>query len=241
MELAGTQNGEPTAAGMARSVAPSTAPITGPPALTLVGPSPSLYQARVKRAIDLVVAAIVLTVLSPLMLVVWISLRIALGRDVVISQERVGRGGENFRMYKFRTMHWSRRQSDSSDRYDGPDRRVTHKADNDPRHTTIGRLLRKLSVDELPQLWNVVLGDMSLVGPRPELAVVVDSIGERDHRRHDVRPGMTGEWQVTTRQTGLPLHECFDDDLPYLERVTWRNDVRILLLTVGVVLGRGGR
>lgn len=246
MELAGTHQADSAtprsavgAAPVARVTSIGVAP--APPTLTLVAPSRGVYERHGKRALDVLVAAAVLVALAPVMSIVWLSLRLALGRDVVISQERVGLGSENFGMYKFRTMKWSRRGRGPATAYHGPDRRRTHKADHDPRHTPLGRALRKASIDELPQLFNVLTGDMSLVGPRPELATVVDSIGQRQHPRHRVRPGMTGEWQVTTRQTGLPLHECFDEDLPYLERVTFLNDVRILVRTVGVVLGRSGR
>ena len=158
----------------------------------------------------------------------------------MISQDRIGRNGDVFGMLKFRTMRWSRRGEESTS-FDGPDRRRTHKADHDPRHTPVGRVLRKVSVDELPQLMNVLKGDMSLVGPRPELVSLVDQMGERGHRRHSIRPGMTGEWQVSVRQQGIPLHECFDDDSPYLDRVSLRNDLSILVRTVGVVFGQGGR
>lgn len=192
-----------------------------------------------KRAFDIAVSATILLLVAPVMSVVWLVLRITLGQDVVITQDRIGRNGEPFGMFKFRTMHWSRRGRALP--FDGPDRRVSHKNDHDPRHTPVGRALRKVSLDELPQLMNVLVGDMSLVGPRPELVDIVDSIGERGHRRHSVRPGMTGEWQVTGRQDGMLLHECFDDDLPYLDRVRLSNDLGIMLRTVGVVLGRGGR
>ena len=198
-----------------------------------------LYERFGKRAFDIVGASAIIVALSPVLLIEWLMLRIVLGPNVIITQERVGRNGEVFGMYKFRTMHWSRREAHHS--FAGPDRRVTHKADHDPRHTPIGRLFRKLSVDELPQLLNVLNGDMSLVGPRPELATIVEEIHGHGHRRHSIRPGMTGEWQVTTRQTGKLLHECFDEDLPYLERITLRNDLSILWDTVAVVSGQGGR
>jgi lipopolysaccharide/colanic/teichoic acid biosynthesis glycosyltransferase len=197
------------------------------------------YEHWGKRAFDVVVSASLLLLALPVMAIVWAALRVTLGRDVVITQDRVGRGGQAFGMYKFRTMHWSRRGTSAP--FDGPDRRVAHKADHDPRHTPVGRALRKASLDELPQLMNVLKGDMSLVGPRPELVSVVDGIGQRGHARHSVRPGMTGAWQVSVRQQGVPLHECFDHDLPYLEHVTFGTDLGILVKTVGVVLGRGGR
>jgi len=199
----------------------------------------SWYERSGKRVFDVVVATMSLVAFAPVMAFTWIVLRVTLGRDVVITQDRVGRNGETFGMLKFRTMHWSRRGRSAP--FNGTDRRVSHKVDSDPRHTPIGRVFRKLSFDELPQLINVLVGDMSVVGPRPELATVVDGIGERAHPRHRVRPGMTGAWQVTERQTGVPLHESFDSDLPYLEQVTLHHDIAILARTVGVVLGRGGR
>lgn len=200
---------------------------------------PTWYERRGKRVVDLVIAGASLVVLGPVMAVAWVILRITLGPDVVITQERVGLGGETFGMYKFRTMKWSRRVEERP--FDGQDRRLSHKVDHDPRHTPIGRVFRKLSLDELPQLLNVIEGTMSVVGPRPEMAQVIDRIGQRGHVRHSVKPGMTGEWQVTGRQTGAPLHECLDADIPYLSRVTFRNDVDILVRTVSVVAQRGGR
>lgn len=216
------------------SVVPPPAPVT-----RRVTRRRTWYQAWGKRGFDLTVSASILFALAPVMFVVWAVLRVALGRDVVITQDRVGKDGLTFGMFKFRTMHWSRRGRALP--YDGPDRRLVHKTDNDPRHTRVGRAFRKASLDELPQLINVLMGDMSLVGPRPELAEIVDRIGERGHGRHSVRPGMTGEWQITGRQDGRLLHECFDEDLPYLDRVTLRNDLAILFRTVSVVTGRGGR
>lgn len=197
------------------------------------------YERYGKRWFDLVFATSVLFVLAPLMTVLWCVLRINLGRDVVITQDRVGLNGQTFGMFKFRTMRWSRRASEAP--FEGADRRIAHKVDHDPRHTRVGRTLRKLSLDELPQLANVLLGSMSVVGPRPELASVVDRIDQRGHIRHSVRPGMTGEWQVSGRQTGTPLHESFESDVPYLSRVTLRNDLSIIVRTVSVVLQRGGR
>ena len=197
------------------------------------------YRSRGKRVLDLVVGSVILLAVAPVMAVIWAVLRVVLGPDVVITQTRVGRNGTSFGMYKFRTMRWSRRRA--LEPFAGPDRRTVHKADHDPRHTSVGLVLRKASLDELPQLFNVLRGEMSLVGPRPELAEIVDRIGARGHRRHEVLPGMTGEWQITGRQDGRLLHECLDDDLPYLDRVTFRNDVAILAKTLSVVAGRGGR
>ncbi|NLA37720.1 MAG: sugar transferase [Actinobacteria bacterium] len=197
-----------------------------------------LYERYGKRPCDVLGASLLICLVSPVLVASWFALRLTLGPSVVITQERVGKDGHIFGMYKFRTMRWSRRRARCA--YDGPDRRTCHKNDNDPRHTTIGRMFRKASLDELPQFFNVLRGDMSLVGPRPELASVIEEFGGRDHGRHTVRPGITGEWQITTRKTGALLHECFDEDLPYLNRITFRNDVRILFATFAVVAGRGG-
>ncbi len=165
---------------------------------------------------------------------VGLVLRINLGRGIVLRQTRVGRHGKNFEMLKFRTMLPSRRQS--RDTYHGPDRRTSHKVPHDPRHTTVGRWLRKVSLDEVPQLLNVVRGEMSLVGPRPEMAAVVDQHGLRAHERHTVRPGLTGAWQVGQRAQHVPLHECFDGDLDYVRNITLRNDLAIVWHTFGAIV-----
>ena len=145
--------------------------------------------------------------------------------------------------------------------YDGPDRRRgsdrrlgerrapqgsrrrTHKTPHDPRHTRLGRFLRAYSLDELPQLMNVFRGELSLVGPRPELPEVVANYEPWQHARHGVKPGITGLWQTTDRATGEPMHLHVDRDLEYIRRVSVRMDASILLLTVPVLLGltRGNR
>lgn len=107
-----------------------------------------LYERYGKRPFDVVGASAIILLASPVLVAAWISLRVALGPTVVITQDRVGKDGHLFGMYKFRTMRWSRRRARAS--YDGPDRRHTHKDDNDPRHTTIGRIFRRASIDELP-------------------------------------------------------------------------------------------
>ena len=201
--------------------------------LALVGPAPSIYERRAKRAVDVAVAGVAIVVLSPVLLATATAVRLSLGRGVLFRQTRVGRDGQNFEMLKFRTMQPSRRVTQFH--FHGPDRRTTHKTADDPRHTRLGRFLRRCSLDELPQLVHVLRGEMSLVGPRPELATIVDRYGLRDHPRHTVRPGLTGEWQITHRVNGTHLHECFDDDLPYVRNITFRRDLQVLVRTVRVV------
>lgn len=199
--------------------------------------STGLYVRRVKPAIDVVVALVLLVLASPLIALVAIIVRLRLGRGVIYRQCRVGRGGRPFTIYKFRTMAADRRLASSP--FEGRDRRVCHKRADDPRHTPFGRWLRKSSLDELPQLWNVVKGDMSLVGPRPELLEVVARYDGWQHRRHQVKPGLTGFWQISDRAGGL-AHESVDIDLDYLDRLCFCTDLGVLLRTVPITLRRAG-
>jgi lipopolysaccharide/colanic/teichoic acid biosynthesis glycosyltransferase len=195
------------------------------------------YRRVGKPTMDLFGAAVLLVALSPVMAAVALAVRLVLGRPVLFRQARVGQHGHTFLILKFRTMGMDRRE-DTALTSDGPERRVTHKSAADPRLVPLGRFLRRWSLDELPQLWNVLCGQMSLVGPRPELVAVVERHGLRDHPRHRVKPGITGLWQVTARADG-PLHEHVDIDLVYLANLSLRQDVEILLRTPTAALGRG--
>jgi lipopolysaccharide/colanic/teichoic acid biosynthesis glycosyltransferase len=196
------------------------------------------YDKFFKRFIDLAGSLLCLVLLLPVIALVALFVRLMLGPNIFFRQERVGRDGKTFRMIKFRSMMQDRRSDDSD--YDGSDRRQTHKSLNDPRHTPVGRFIRKWSLDELPQLFNVVKGDMSLVGPRPELVRVAQAHNLVDHPRHLVRPGITGLWQVSSERSSL-LHENVDIDSEYVAHVTFIGDVKILLRTVGAVLRARGR
>ena len=184
---------------------------------------PTRYLA-VKYAASRVIAAVMLLLLAPLFGLIAAILRAKLGKGVLYRQTRVGRGGVDFEILKFRTMEVDRR---AASRPVEQDRRRTHKSDDDPRHIGIGRLLRKTSLDELPQLWNVVKGEMTLVGPRPELASVADQYGFRDHPRHVVVPGITGLWQVSEYRNQL-LHEHIEVDVDYVQQVGLGLDLRII-------------
>ena len=199
---------------------------------------PSFYLKFCKRGVDIFFSIISLVVLLPLLAVIAGLVRIELGPGVLYRQARVGRNGENFVMLKFRTMQHPKSDGDDPDEFEVE--RATHKTTNHPRLTNFGRTLRRLSLDELPQLWNVIRGQMSLVGPRPELSEKVDDYGLRSHPRHLVRPGLTGEWQVTHRSTGIHLIHCFDDDMQYIARINMWQDLRIVLRTFGVVFGGKG-
>lgn len=225
------------------SAAPSRVPVTttsaiGRPKIYVVpnpvaqAPAGGWYVTWGKRVLDVTVAGIMLVLLAPILAVSWLGLRLSLGPNVVLHQRRVGLGGRDFEMLKFRTMLPDKRSR--ADSFDGQDRRRTHKSDNDPRHTRVGRVMRRLSIDELPQLVNVLRGDMSIVGPRPELSQVADAHGLREHPRHQLRPGLTGVWQTTLRGTGALLHETVDTDLDYLDEISLRRDFTLIARTAKV-------
>jgi lipopolysaccharide/colanic/teichoic acid biosynthesis glycosyltransferase len=168
------------------------------------------------------------------LLVVAVAVRVSLGAPLIYRQARVGRGRKQFTMLKFRSMTPDRRVAALP--YDGPERRVSYEATDDPRHTALGSLLRRWSLDELPQLWNVVRGEMSLVGPRPEVPPVVATYPELAEERHLVRPGITGLWQVTAREI-KPMEACVGIDIDYVRRISFALDCRILFGTLRAVVG----
>ncbi len=213
---------------------PSPAVATGnEPQLRLVR-ARGVYERRFKRTFDVTFGLALSAIALPVVLLVALAVRVKLGSGVFYSQERIGRHGEVFTIWKFRTMRPDRRHRQSSIEND---RRTQHKADHDPRHTRLGRLLRKLSLDELPQLWNVLRGDMSLVGPRPEIRSVAVARGYADHVRHEVRPGMTGPFQTSDLRLSGDLRDGLHVDAEYVENITFRQDFVYLLKTVGTMLG----
>lgn len=194
----------------------------------------TFYERFFKRPIDLILSLAVLLVIAPLMAIIALAVRTRLGPEIIFRQVRVGRGGRPFTVYKFRSMAPDRRAA--AVHFEGLDRRVTHKHPNDPRLTPFGKFLRSWSLDELPQLWNVVRGDMSLVGPRPELVEIVGNYAPWQHLRHEVKPGLTGLWQVMARGDGM-MHENTGFDLEYVRQLRSSADLKILVLTIPAVLG----
>jgi lipopolysaccharide/colanic/teichoic acid biosynthesis glycosyltransferase len=191
----------------------------------------SRYDRFAKPVIDRLTAGVLLLLALPALALVALVVLVTLGRPVLFVQQRVGRDGHAFGMLKFRTMHPDRRQRLQPVPVER-DRRRHHKSDADPRHTRIGRFLRQTSLDELPQLWNVMRGDMSLVGPRPELPAIVSRYHHWQHQRHQVKPGITGLWQVTERaHSAGEMHLHTATDIAYLQRLSLRTDLAILLRT----------
>ncbi len=188
---------------------------------------------------DRAIALVLLLVTLPLFVLIAVAIRLTSSGPVFYSQSRVGRGGVPFRFFKFRTMVEGADQmvdelADHND-CDG----VLFKMHRDPRITTIGRWLRRLSLDELPQLLNVLRGDMSIVGPRPALPSEVANYPGTAHLRHCVKPGITGLWQVSGR-ADLSWNQAVDLDLHYVENWSLAMDTKILVKTIpAVVTGRG--
>jgi exopolysaccharide biosynthesis polyprenyl glycosylphosphotransferase len=193
-----------------------------------------------KRLIDIVGAATALVILSPVILAIALVIRARDGAPVLFRQTRVGRHGRPFTIYKFRTMERNAEERYADLEAKSDTRGPAFKMHDDPRVTDLGRFLRRSSLDELPQLLNVLKGEMSLVGPRPAPPREVDGYDIWHRRRLSMRPGITGLWQVEAR-----MDEHFDEraqlDLHYIDQWSLWMDLRILLRTVPAVLQTRGR
>jgi lipopolysaccharide/colanic/teichoic acid biosynthesis glycosyltransferase len=183
----------------------------------------------------MVLASTALVILAPLLAVVGVVIVCDSPGPVLFRQLRVGKGGRTFVMLKFRTMRPDRRKQTLGLPANMPERRQVHKSPHDPRITRAGRFLRRSSLDEVPQLWNVLRGDMSLVGPRPELPEIVAKYEPWQHLRHVVPPGITGWWQVNRDGVRL-MHEATELDLYYVEHWSVRLDLLILARTLLVAM-----
>jgi lipopolysaccharide/colanic/teichoic acid biosynthesis glycosyltransferase len=195
--------------------------------------------AKFKRLIDLVLAGLGLLFLAPLLAVVAIAVKLDSCGPALYISERYGKGGRAFRCFKFRTMVANADDCFSDVIHLNERQGVLFKASNDPRVTGLGRILRKYSLDELPQLFNVMLGDMSLVGPRPSIAREVEQYAPGHLRRFDVIPGITGLWQIQARQD--PSFESYISlDLIYIDNWSPWLDLQIIAKTIAVVFSGTG-
>jgi len=202
-----------------------------------------LAYAAAKRAMDAVAAAVLLLALLPLFAAVAIAIVLETRGPIFYRGERIGRFGNRFTMVKFRSM---RANCDTSAHaafvqslMRGETKCEVYKVPQDPRITRVGAFLRRTSLDELPQLWNVLLGDMSLVGPRPDVPYAVEGYADWMHRRLDAKPGMTGLWQVSGRSR-LSLLEMYRLDVSYVGSASLASDLRILVRTPAALLVRNG-
>ncbi len=185
-----------------------------------------MYRKFIKRLFDLLLSLAGIIVLLPVLLVLWVLVRVKLGSPALFTQERPGKNEKVFKLYKFRSM------TDERDKNGEllPD---------EIRLTRFGRLLRATSLDELPQLFNILKGDMSLIGPRPLLVRYLPYYTKEERHRHDVRPGLTGLAQVNGRNA-LGWEDRFAYDLEYVNHLTFGMDIKIIAMTVGKVLKRSG-
>lgn len=184
------------------------------------------YRRFVKRPLDFTLSLLAIIILSPIFLIVGILVRTNLGSPVLFKQDRPGLDGRIFTMYKFRTM------TDEKDENG-------NLLPNEKRHTRFGKLLRSTSLDELPELFNIIKGDMSIIGPRPLLVEYLPLYNTRQKRRHEVRPGLTGLAQAKGRNT-LSWEDKFELDVNYVENVSLLNDIVIIFLTIKSVFKREG-
>lgn len=184
------------------------------------------YEKYIKRPLDAFLATGAIIVLSPVLLVTAILVRVKLGSPVLFTQDRPGRDGKVFKLYKFRTML-------------PPKDGVIDPAQDAARLTPFGKKLRSTSLDELPELINMIKGDMAVVGPRPLLVQYLSRYNKHQARRHEVRPGFTGLAQVHGRNA-ISWEEKFDWDVKYVDHITFKGDAKIILDTVKTVLKREG-
>jgi undecaprenyl phosphate N,N'-diacetylbacillosamine 1-phosphate transferase len=185
-----------------------------------------MYSKCIKRILDFILSFISIIVLMPVMLIIATLVRIKLGKPVIFKQQRPGKSEKIFTLYKFRTMT------------DKKDEKGNLLAD-EKRLTKFGKALRSTSLDELPELWNILKGDMAIVGPRPLLVEYLPLYNEKQKHRHDVRPGLTGLAQISGRNT-IGWEERFEEDIEYIQNVNFVTDCKIVFKTVSKVLKKEG-
>jgi exopolysaccharide biosynthesis polyprenyl glycosylphosphotransferase len=209
------------------------------PLLYLDEPVLGVLQTTAKRIFDIAFSLFALIALSPILIATTIGILISDFGPIFFIQERVGRNGDTFRILKFRSMVVNAQELQESIWASANDDGTNNKAKDDPRITSIGRFIRKFSIDELPQLINVLKGDMSIVGPRPIQEVELEMLSNLDLRRHLIKPGLTGLWQISGR-SDTTWEERIQLDLDYLHNWSLPLDIGIILKTIRVVASGEG-
>ena len=185
-----------------------------------------MYKNGIKRVLDIILSLCGIIILSPIYLILWVLIRCKLGKPVLFTQERPGKNEKVFKLYKFRSMTDERDENGQL-------------LPDEVRLTRFGKILRSTSLDELPELFNILKGDMSLIGPRPLLVRYLPYYTQEERHRHDLRPGLTGLAQVNGRNA-LGWEERFAYDLQYVENCSLFMDLKVFGMTVGKVLKRSG-
>lgn len=202
-----------------------------------------MYATFFKRGIDALSSFLLIVLLAPILFVISMAILLTSRGPVLLSQNRIGLSGKPFACLKFRTMYTHSHSDEKGYRpEDRPDSGFLFKIDSDPRVTPVGKFLRRYSLDELPQLFNVLLGTMSLVGPRPLIPFMVVPYPAENALRAKVRPGITGLWQIRARAESNSVLQMIAHDAEYIETLSTLRDVRIMLRTIPAVLsGRGAK
>ncbi|AYW48900.1 MULTISPECIES: sugar transferase [Tetragenococcus] len=185
-----------------------------------------MYERFIKRGLDILLSFLSLTLFSPVFLIIVILVRVNLGKTIFFKQERPGLNGEIFSMYKFRTMTNEVQENGAP-------------LPDEKRLTRFGKFLRSTSLDELPELWNILKGDMSIIGPRPLLVEYLPLYNEQQKQRHNVRPGLTGLAQVSGRNL-ISWQEKFELDVKYVRNISFKQDLLIFFLTIKKVFVKEG-
>lgn len=200
------------------------------------------FQLFLKRCFDILVAGTLILLLSPLLILVSVIIKLTSKGPLLYSNERVGLNGVHFSCHKFRSMvtDQSIKEDDHKKAIEGQEKGILHKSKTDSRITWIGKIIRKTSIDELPQLFNVLTGDMSIVGPRPLVPFMLRPYPEFREIRCLVRPGITGLWQIRDRENNTSAEFMMSHDTEYIENYSLLLDAKILLSTPFVVLSAKG-
>ena len=215
-------------------------PVVTPEALFTPREGPYwVWYAFIKRALDIVCSLIGLIVGTPLFILIAVAIKLDSKGSVIFKQTRLGRGGSPFAFYKFRSMRQGSETLQDDLRHLDITGGPVFKIPKDPRITRVGYFLRRTTLDELPQLWNVFKGEMSLVGPRPPIPAEVEKYTHLQRHRLDVKPGLTCLWQVSGRSE-IPFHEWVQLDLYYIQHQSLLLDLKILVRTLPAVLSRRG-
>lgn len=200
------------------------------------------YHFMLKRIFDIAVSSVLIILFSPILIIVALIIKLTSRGPILYSNERVGLDGEHFKCHKFRSMvsDHSKKHKDHKRAAEHAEKGILHKEKNDSRITTIGKIIRRTSIDELPQLFNVFLGDMSIVGPRPLVPFMLKPFPEFKDVRCLVRPGITGLWQIRDREHNTSAEFMITHDTEYVQNYNFFLDIKILAETpIAVLSGRG--